>query len=54
MAARPRRRVPAAPPLLPGGSVLERGADLLHGELTDAYGLTHAVLHASDCGLAAP
>lgn len=40
-------------PALPAGSVLERGADLLHGELTDAYGLTHAVLHASDCGLAA-
>ena len=40
-------------PLLPGGSVLERGADLLHGELSDAYGLTHAVLHASDCGLTA-
>ncbi len=44
---------PAAPPL-PPGSVLERGADLLHGELTDAYGLTHAVLHATDTGLAAP
>ena len=44
---------PAAPPL-PPGSVLERGADLLHGELTDAYGLTHAVLHATDTGLATP
>ena len=44
---------PSAPPL-PPGSVLERGADLLHGELTDAYGLTHAVLHATDTGLAAP
>ena len=44
---------PTAPPL-PPGSVLERGADLLHGELTDAYGLTHAVLHATDTGLAAP
>ena len=45
--------MPHAPPL-PPGSVLERGADLLHGELTDAYGLTHAVLHATDTGLAAP
>ncbi|HET6968005.1 MAG TPA: hypothetical protein VFI44_06990 [Ornithinibacter sp.] len=42
----------ATAPPLPAGSVLERGADLLHGELTDAHGLTHAVLHASDCGLA--
>ncbi|HSO65931.1 MAG TPA: hypothetical protein VLQ78_12600 [Ornithinibacter sp.] len=42
----------ATAPPLPAGSVLHRGADLLHGELTDAYGLTHAVLHASDCGLA--
>lgn len=43
-----------APPDVPTGSVLERGADLLHGELTDAYALTHAVLHATDCGLLAP
>ena len=28
----------APPPTCPRGSVLERGADLLHGELTDAYG----------------
>lgn len=42
----------SAPPL-PAGSVLERGADLLHGEPDDAHGLTRAVLHASDCGLAA-
>ena len=41
-------------PDVPAGSVLERGADLLHGELTDAYGLTHAVLHATDCGLLRP
>ncbi len=41
-------------PAVPSGSVLERGADLLHGDLTDAYGLTHAVLHATDCGLLAP
>ena len=40
-----------ASPDVPTGSVLERGADLLHGELTDAYALTHAVLHATDCGL---
>jgi hypothetical protein len=44
---------PAAPPL-PPGSVLECGADLLHGEPADARGLTRAVLHASDTGLAAP
>lgn len=43
-----------ASPDVPAGSVLERGADLLHGELTDAYGLTHAVLHATDCGLLQP
>ena len=43
-----------ASPDVPTGSVLERGADLLHGELTDAYALTHAVLHATDCGLLAP
>ena len=41
-------------PDVPRGSVLDRGADLLHGELTDAYGLTHAVLHATDCGLLQP
>lgn len=41
-------------PDVPAGSVLERGADLLHGDLTDAYALTHAVLHASDCGLVCP
>jgi hypothetical protein len=41
-------------PEVPAGSVLERGADLLNGDLTDAYGLTHAVLHASDCGLGRP
>ena len=40
-----------ASPAVPTGSVLERGADLLHGELTDAYALTRAVLHATDCGL---
>ena len=39
---------------MPTGSVLDRGADLLHGELTDAYALTHAVLHATDCGLLQP
>lgn len=44
---------PSAPDL-PAGSVLRRGADLLHGALTDACALTHAVLHASDCGLARP
>jgi len=43
-----------ASPDVPTGSVLERGADLLHGELTDAYALTHAVLHATDCGLLLP
>ena len=43
-----------ASPDVPSGSVLERGADLLHGALTDAYALTHAVLHATDCGLLAP
>ena len=43
-----------ASPDVPAGSVLERGADLLHGDLTDAYALTHAVLHATDCGLLAP
>jgi len=43
-----------ASPDVPAGSVLERGADLLHGELTDAYALTHAVLHATDCGLLPP
>ncbi|HYN67627.1 MAG TPA: hypothetical protein VES93_12120 [Ornithinibacter sp.] len=43
-----------ATPDVPTGSVLRRGADLLHGELTDAYGLTHAVLHATDCGLLPP
>ena len=43
-----------ASPDVPAGSVLERGADLLHGELTDAYALTHAVLHATDCGLLSP
>ncbi len=43
-----------ASPDVPDGSVLERGADLLHGELTDADALTHAVLHATDCGLLAP
>ena len=43
-----------ATPDVPPGSVLQRGADLLHGELTDAYGLTHAVLHATDCGLLPP
>lgn len=43
-----------ATPDVPTGSVLQRGADLLHGELTDAYGLTHAVLHATDCGLLPP
>ena len=43
-----------ASPDVPTGSVLERGADLLHGELTDAYALTHAVLHATDCGLLSP
>lgn len=42
----------ATAPALPAGSVLERGADLLHGEPADAHGLAHAVLHASDCGLA--
>jgi hypothetical protein len=41
-------------PDVPTGSVLERGADLLQGDLTDAYALTHAVLHATDCGLLAP
>jgi len=39
---------------VPSGSVLERGADLLHGDLTDAYALTHAVLHSTDCGLLSP
>jgi hypothetical protein len=43
-----------ASPDVPTGSVLERGADLLHGALTDAYALTHAVLHATDCGLLSP
>ncbi len=43
-----------ATPDVPTGSVLQRGADLLHGELTDAYVLTHAVLHATDCGLLPP
>ena len=43
-----------ASPDVPSGSVLERGADLLHGELTDASALTHAVLHATDCGLLSP
>jgi len=43
-----------ASPDVPRGSVLERGADLLQGDLTDAYALTHAVLHATDCGLLAP
>ena len=43
-----------ASPDVPTGSVLERGADLLHGDLSDAHTLTHAVLHATDCGLLAP
>ncbi len=43
-----------ASPDVPAGSVLERGADLLNGDLSDAYALTHAVLHATDCGLLAP
>ncbi len=43
-----------ASPDVPTGSVFERGADLLQGDLTDAYALTHAVLHATDCGLLAP
>ncbi len=43
-----------ASPDVPTGSVLERGADLLQGDLTDAYALTRAVLHATDCGLLAP
>ncbi|MFL6169926.1 MAG: DUF6895 family protein [Ornithinibacter sp.] len=43
-----------ASPDVPAGSVLERGADLLNGDLTDADALTHAVLHATDCGLLAP
>ena len=42
-----------ASPDVPRGSVLERGADLLQGDLSDAYALTHAVLHATDCGLLA-
>ncbi len=41
----------SATPDVPTGSVLVRGADLLHGEPADAYALTHAVLHATDCGL---
>ncbi len=35
---------------VPVGSVLERGADLLTGDLGAAYGFTHAVLHATDAG----
>ena len=41
----------SATPDVPTGSVLVRGADLLHGEPADAHALTHAVLHATDCGL---
>jgi len=41
----------SATPEVPTGSVLVRGADLLHGAPADAYALTHAVLHATDCGL---
>ncbi|WP_156393639.1 DUF6895 family protein [Nocardioides sp. Root140] len=32
------------------GSVLSRGADLLHGDLTAAYSFTHAIAHATDLG----